>query len=138
MQESGWCKRREDVTFPKRGSLTWSVAAMRNRYYATMILQGYSRPTRIFPPVSARLSHLLLRNLAIANDTVWERSDVVYWDTSNSFRCFFLPVCHYIVFVSDITNWEIFQLDLFRVSTTYICTLTIIINLLSLMYKLVE
>jgi len=105
------CKKVVDVKdgrirrFLNGGSPTWSVAAMRNRYYATMILQGYSRSTRIFPPVSVRLSHLLLRNLATASDTVWKRSDVVYWDTSNSFRCFFLPGCRYIVFVSvDITT----------------------------------
>lgn len=56
------------------------AVAPRNRYYAAMILQGYSRPTHISLSVSGRLFHLLLRELAIEDDTVWKRSDVIYWD----------------------------------------------------------
>lgn len=58
-----------------------SVVA-RNRYYGIMILQGYSRLTRIFPPVSARAFPFVIWDLTIESDTVRKRSDIIYWDSN--------------------------------------------------------
>lgn len=93
----------------------------------TRIFASPPPPTHILSSVSARHFHLLLRDLAIADDTVWKRSDVICRDQIVDISKL-LPYIHFFFFTRSLALQRALAIGaceiifLLNLSKMYICS----------------